>query len=141
MTLKSTPIMLPDTYFELVKRFPLAHLQDDEQLDAAQKVIDHLLERDLDDGEQTYLDVLTDLVEDYEEKNHPIPDVSEADVLGELLRSHNLSQSKLAKRVGIAQSTISAVLNGVRSLTREQIVKLAEFFRVAPAAFLNNSNG
>ena len=88
MTVSSTARRLPDTYFRLVKRFPLAHIQDDEQLDAAQKVIDGLLEHELDDGEQTYLDVLTDLVEDFEEKHLPIPDVSEAEVLRELLRSH-----------------------------------------------------
>ena len=99
-------------------------------------MIGRLLERALDDGEQTYLDVLTDLVEDYEEKHHPIADVSEADVLRELLRSHALTQAQLAKKVGIAQSTISAVVNGARSLTREQIIVLAKFFRVAPAAFL-----
>ena len=36
-------------------------------------------------------------------------DVSEADVLRELMRSNGLSQMELAKAVGIAQSSISAV--------------------------------
>ena len=40
------------------------------------------------------------------------------------------------KKVGIAQSTISAVLNGSRKLTKAHVLKLAEFFNVAPAAFL-----
>jgi HTH-type transcriptional regulator / antitoxin HigA len=136
MSFKSTARLLPDTYFELVKQFPLAHIQDDKHLAEAQNLIDHLLQRDLDDGEQAYLDVLTDLVEDYEEKHQQIPDVSEADVLRELLRSHNLTQAQVAKKVGIAQSTISAVLTGARSLTKEQIIAFAQFFRVAPAAFM-----
>jgi len=36
----------------------------------------------------------------------------------------------------MAQSTVSAVLTGVRALTKGQILKLAEFFGIAPAAFL-----
>jgi HTH-type transcriptional regulator/antitoxin HigA len=135
MAVKTTRT-LPDSYFELVKKFPLTHIGDDDHAEAAQEVIDQLLRRDLDTGEQAYLDVLTDLFEAYEDEHVSIPDVSEADVLRELMRSNGLSQAVLAKKVGMAQSTISAVLNGTRSLTKQQVVKLAAFFGVSPAAFL-----
>ena len=52
------------------------------------------------------------------------------------MRSNAFSQMELAKAVGIAQSTISAVLTGARSLTKGQILKLARFFGLPPAAFL-----
>jgi HTH-type transcriptional regulator/antitoxin HigA len=133
---KTAARTLPDSYFELVKRFPLTHVRDDDQLEAAQEVIDRLLQEDLDEGAQEYLDALTDLVETYEEEHVPIPDASEADVLRELMRANGLSQGKLQKAVGISQSTISAVLNGSRSLTKEQVIALARYFRVSPAAFL-----
>jgi HTH-type transcriptional regulator / antitoxin HigA len=136
MTIKTATRMLPDTYFRLVKQFPLTQSRDNKHLTEAQMVIDRLLEKRLDKGEQAYLDVLTDLIEAYEEKHVPIPDVSEADVLRELMRSHDLSQPKLAQAVGIAQSTISAVLSSNRTLTKAQVVKLASFFNVSPAAFL-----
>lgn len=58
-------------------------------------------------GELDYLDALSDLVESYEEANINIPDASEAEVLNE---QHGLSQWKLAKAVGISQSTISSEL-------------------------------
>ena len=99
-------------------------------------MIDRLLESNDNGGTQEYLDVLTDLVEAYENEHERIPDASEADVLHELMRANELSQSKLAKKVGISQSTISAVLNGRRSLTKEQVLTLAKFFCVSPAAFL-----
>lgn len=130
---------LPDSYYELVKRFPLTHIRDEAHLDAAQEVIDRLLEDELDRGGREYLDALTDLVETYEDEYHPIPDASEADVLRFLMESNGLSQARLAKAVGISQSTLSAVLGGVRSLTKEQVVTLAKFFHVSPAAFLPNS--
>jgi HTH-type transcriptional regulator / antitoxin HigA len=61
---------------------------------------------------------------------------AEADVLRDLMRSKQLGQQGLANKVGMAQSTISAVVNGTRSLTKEQVVKLGRFFGVSPAAFL-----
>ena len=131
-----TAFPMPDTYFALVKQFPLTHLRDDDHLDAAQEVIDRLLTRNLDEGEQDYLDVLTDLVESFENANVVIPDASEADVLRAIMESNGLSQTRLAKRVGISQSTISAVLNGMRSLTKEQVILLAKEFRLSPLAFL-----
>lgn len=136
MTVKAAKRRMPDSYFALIQEFPLAPIRNDAQLTAAQEMIDRLLTRRLDRGARSYLDVLTDLVERYEEEHVPIPDAPEADVLRELMRANGLTQSKLAGVVGISQSTISAVINGSRSLTKEQIVKLAKFFRVAPAAFL-----
>ena len=136
MAVQTVTRRLPDTYFELVKQFPLTRIRDDEHLNEAQQVIDRLLEENLDEGAQEYLDVLTDLVETYEDAHESIPDASEADVLRELMRSNGFGQSSLSKKVGISQSTISAVLNGIRSLTKEQIITLAAFFRVSPAAFL-----
>ena len=99
-------------------------------------MLNELLRHDRDQGSQEYLDVLTDLIAAYEDAHAAMPDVSEADALRELMRSNGLSQTRLAKTVGIAQSTISAVLTGARSLTKGQILKLATFFRIAPAAFL-----
>jgi HTH-type transcriptional regulator/antitoxin HigA len=136
MVARAATRTLPATYFKLVKQFPLTHIRDDDHLSAAQEMIDRLLEQNLDEGAQEYLDVLTDLVETYEDEHVPIPDASEAEVLRELMRSNGLSQPRLAKEVGIAQSTLSAVLNGTRSLTKRQVVTLARFFRVSPAAFL-----
>jgi HTH-type transcriptional regulator / antitoxin HigA len=137
MAFTTTPPM-PDTYFQLVKQFPLTHIRDEEHAEGAQAMIDHLLQKDLDSGEQAYLDVLTDLFEAYEDGHVPIPDASEADVLRGLMTSNKLSQPALAKKVGIAQSTISAVLTGSRSLTKGQMIVLAKFFQVAPGAFLSS---
>ena len=136
MANKTANRKLPDTYFALVRRFPLTHIRDDSHLETAQEVIDRLLTEDLDKGAQEYLDVLTDLVEIYEDQHEPVLDASEADVLRELMRSNSLNQPRLSEQVGVSQSTISAVLNGTRSLTKHQIITLARFFNVSPAAFL-----
>jgi HTH-type transcriptional regulator / antitoxin HigA len=127
---------MPDTYFELVKMFPLVHIRDDDHLNAAFEVIDDLLQRDLDEGAQAYLDALTDHVEIYEDEHVAIPDASDVDVLRELIRTNGLSQSALAKRVKISQSTLSAILGGTRTMNKEHMLKLAKFFNVSTAVFL-----
>jgi HTH-type transcriptional regulator/antitoxin HigA len=126
----------PASYFKLVERFPLASIRDDAHLLRAQALLDELLRARADKGTELYLDALTDLVELYEREHEPARAVSEADVLGELMRSHGLSQQALEAKVGIAQSTISSVLNGTRLLTRDQVITLAKFFGVRPGAFL-----
>jgi HTH-type transcriptional regulator/antitoxin HigA len=136
MAVKAAGRRVPDTYWRLVKRFPLIHIRDETHLDEALEVLNGLLRQDRDEGAQEYLDVLTDLVAAYEDEQVPMGDVSEADVLRELMRTNGLSQVELAKAVGIAQSTISAVLSGARSLTKGHVLKLAKFFGIGPAAFL-----
>ena len=136
MALDASARMLPDSYFKLVKRFPLTHIRDDRHLEAAQEMLDRLLEQDLEEGAQAYADALADLMETYEDEHVEIPDASEAEVLRVLMSAQQLSQQQLAQRIGIAQSTLSAVLNCNRSLTKEHVVKLARYFHVSPAAFL-----
>src|SRR5260370_29404214 len=106
MAVKTAKRTLPDTYFKLVRKFPLTQIRDDAHLEEAQEFLDRLLQGELDEGAQAYLDVLTDLVESYEEEHVPIPDASEADVLREVMRSNGLTQTRLAKEVGISQSTL-----------------------------------
>lgn len=136
MPTKTRSKKLPDSYFELVLEFPLTHIKREGHLEAAQGMIDRLLQTELDAGAQEYLDALTDLVETYEHEHEVWADASEADVLRELMRANDLTQQKLAKEVGISQSTISAVLNGTRTLTKAQVLVLADRFHVSPAAFL-----
>jgi len=136
MAVKTTAKKGTDTYFRLVKEYPLAPIRDDADLANAQAVIDRLLERELDRGAQDYLAVLTNLVEAYEDEHVEIPDASGKDVLRELMRANDLSQAKLAKEVGITQSTISDLVNGKRPFTSEHVVALGRFFGVSPAAFL-----
>jgi antitoxin component HigA of HigAB toxin-antitoxin module len=76
------------------------------------------------------------LVEAYEDEHIPFPDPPAADVPRELMATNRLTQLALAQRVGIWQSTISGVLNRKRSLTNAQVIALAKFIGIGPAAFL-----
>jgi HTH-type transcriptional regulator/antitoxin HigA len=102
MAVKKRHTAMPDSYFALVRRFPLTHIRDRRHLSQAMEVVDELLQRKLDRGSQEYLDALSDLVASFEEEHTFIPDASESDVVRELWRSSGHTQVQLAKLVGIA---------------------------------------
>ena len=115
----------PASYFKLVECFPLASIRDNAHLKQAQAILDKLLQVRPDRGTELYLNALTDLVERYETVHEPTRPVSEGDVLRELMRASGLTQKALEVKVGIAESTMSAVLNGTRSLTKDRVIRLA----------------
>lgn len=125
-----------DSYLKLVRRFPLRPIQTEAELDQAIEVIDALLDKGkLDPGEADYLDVLSDLVEGYEEEAFPQPEVPDADMLRFLMEAKGVNQKAMVQGSGIATSTISAVLAGKRLLNRSQIGRLAKYFLVEPGVF------
>jgi HTH-type transcriptional regulator / antitoxin HigA len=125
-----------DRYLDLIHRFPLRPIRSDAELDAAIAVIDSLIDQDKRSApEEDYLDVLSDLVEAYEDKTIPIPQPDDAVMLRLLIEAKGVTQVEVAKRTRIAESTISEVLAGKRKLNRAQIGKLARYFRVSPGAF------
>jgi HTH-type transcriptional regulator / antitoxin HigA len=125
-----------NSYMELVQRFPLRPIQSEDGLDEAIQVVNTLLDREeLDEGSRDYLDVLGDLIEKYETKHHPLPPVSDAEMLQHLIQTKKVTQSLVAAQTGIAVSTISEILAGKRGLSRNHIAKLSSYFAVAPGVF------
>jgi HTH-type transcriptional regulator / antitoxin HigA len=126
-----------ESYLALVRAHPLRPLRSDADLDEAIRVIDALLARGgLDKQEEDYLEALGLLVQAYEDEHVSMPEVSAEGMLRHLLDQYGKTLSQVAKDTGIAVSTLSAVLNGKRELTRRHIEKLAPYFGVMPAVFL-----
>jgi HTH-type transcriptional regulator / antitoxin HigA len=135
----SSQTRAPNSYLELVRRFPLASIRSDQQLSAAQATLDGLLARGkLDRGEEMYLEALSDLVATYEDEHHPIPAATDADMLRSLLEDKGVTQADLHRDTGIAKSTISEVLAGKRPFSRQMIRKLAEFFQIDVSVLVAN---
>lgn len=125
-----------DSYFELVRKFPLKPIRSDDELNLAVEVINGLLDRPtLDPDEEAYLDVLSDLVERYESEAHPMPPLPDSAMLRHLIEAKEVSQAEVAREAGIPESTVSEVLAGKRSLSRPNIGRLARYFRIDPGVF------
>ena len=120
-----------DSYLELVLVFPLASIKSDEHFAEAQKVMDRLFAKEeLDDGEELYLDALSDLAVAYEDAHHAIEPASDADMLRHLMEAKGVTQARVSKETGLAKSSVSEVLAGKKPFSRQMIRKLADYFKV-----------
>ncbi len=125
-----------DRYLELIYEFPLRPIRTDEELDNASKMLDELMDRDtLSGDEEDYRIVLERLIADYENEFHEIPPVPDRELLRHLIDAKGVKQIDVANATGICYSTISFVLAGTRTLTREQIGKLSRYFGVSIDTF------
>ena len=84
--------------------------------------------------ERDFAELLTVLIEAYEEEHFPIRAASPVEVLVELMEANNLKQKDLAPFLG-SESVVSEVLRGKRELNKYHIERLSRRFRVSPAVF------
>jgi len=125
-----------DTYMELVRRFPLKTIKNDDEHEKATSVISELLGRDLDNGAADYLDALLVLVNKYEEEHHAIDEtMTPQQALRSLMGSNMLSQADIGRMIG-SESAVSMFLKGDRNLSKAQIKKLVDRFKVDASLFI-----
>ncbi len=129
-----------DAYLKLVQELPLVSIQSEEHLDAAQAMIDRLMDTKLAGGQQAYLDALCDLVAVYEDQHHSIPPPSDAELLRHLMEAKGVTQIQLHLGTGLAKSGISEVLAGKKPFSKGMIAALATYFHV-PASVLTANIG
>jgi len=80
------------------------------------------------------VDVVGDLLEDYEAEQHSLPDATGVQALKFLMEQHGLKQGDL-REIG-SEGEVSEILSGKRELTMPQVRALSERFRVSPATFV-----
>jgi len=86
-------------------------------------------------AEKELADLLTVLIEDFEEQHYALKEASPTEVLCELMRVHDLKQRDLTDIFG-TPSIVSEVLKGKRKFTTDHIRKLSQRFHVSPELFL-----
>ena len=84
--------------------------------------------------EKQLAELLTLLIEEFEERNYALPKASPREVLEFLMEQNGLRQADLLD-VFKTRSIASEVLSGKRELTKEHIRKLSVRFHVSPAVF------
>lgn len=80
------------------------------------------------------VDIVGDLIEDYEAQFHSMPSGSGVTALKFLMEQHELNQSDLPE-IG-SQGVVSEILTGKRELNVRQIRLLSDRFGVSPATFI-----
>jgi len=86
--------------------------------------------------EQTkLLTLLSVLVEQYEDKNHPIGNADPIEVLRDLMEQRSLKPKDIWDLFG-SKGIASEVLNGKRSISKAHARRLAQFFHVSINVFI-----
>jgi len=88
-------------------------------------------------AEQEAIELLTLLIERYEETSYPIPKVDAVSVVRFLLEHQDLTQRELVQEFG-SESAVSMFLGGQRKLTLEQVRKLSKRFKLPADVFVSN---
>lgn len=115
-------------------------ITNDEELDRLTREIDRLLTKDIKQGslspeEDKLLELLSLLVEEYEDEHYPIPEASPNEILKFLMEDRDLKQRDLLHVFG-SSGIASEVVGGKRSISKAQAKKLAEFFKVSVELFI-----
>ena len=80
------------------------------------------------------VDIVGDLIEDYEAEQYPLPETTGIEALKFLMEQHGLKQGDL-EEIG-SQGVVSEILTGKRELNVRQVRALSERFGVSTATFL-----
>ena len=86
-------------------------------------------------AERRMAELLTLLIEDFEEKHYALKAASPLDILSELMLANDLKQKDLLDVFG-TPSIVSEILHGKRQLTTEHIRRLSRRFHVSPEVFI-----
>jgi len=128
---------LPASYAALVRRHVPRPLHDDVDLANATEILDAMAGHDLNQDQQDYLDLLSTLVADYEDKQNPMLTrrMSPLGALRFLLLENDLNASDLGRILGHRELG-SKILRGERRLNLDQIRRISTRFSVSPSVFV-----
>jgi HTH-type transcriptional regulator/antitoxin HigA len=85
--------------------------------------------------EERLLDLLSALVERYEDETEEFPDSPPHRILQFLIEQNDLQQVDLVQIFG-SSGRVSEVVNGKRGISKAQAKALGEFFKVSPELFI-----
>ena len=131
----STLTVSPE-YGTLLKRVAPKVIRTERENEAYTAVLYELDQRSkrLTAAEKELAELLTLLIEDFEEKRYRLPRAKPLEVLRFLMEQHSLLQKDLADVFG-TRSIVSEVLSGKRELNKDHIARLSARFHVSPELF------
>ena len=111
------------------------------QYNAIMKRIDELIDVVTDDTPQTdsnyiELDILSDLVEKYEDIHYPIQTPSLIDVIKLRMYEMNITQTKLAELIGVSAPRMSEYLSGKSEPTLQVAKNIHQKLKISPHIIL-----
>ena len=128
-------------YLRLIRSFPLRPIRSEAELNRAEGMLHRLSDApSLSVPELDYLEILGNLIAEYESKAHPIEPLPPNQMLAMSIESKGVTQTEVSRATGIPVSTISELIAQKREFNRAHIEKLCAYFRLDPKAFIQVPN-
>jgi HTH-type transcriptional regulator/antitoxin HigA len=128
----------PRKYGRLLGKAAPAVIETDEEYKRMLARFEQLMDKDdasISPEEGRLLKLLAMLLEEYEDRNVPLPRFSPDKMLRHLLAEKGLRRSGLWPVIG-SKSRVSEIITGNRSISKSQAKKLAAFFHVPVELFI-----
>ena len=125
-------------YQSLLLDFTPRPINSEREYQRALKYIEQNMEPHPPKAKAILLNLLATLVADYEEKRFPLPDLAAGDLLKFLIEQREITRAELARQTGVPRQKITNAINGTGRLSKGNAIKLAEFFKLRPSAFLES---
>jgi HTH-type transcriptional regulator/antitoxin HigA len=138
-TAKMKPEFDTRKYTRLLSRFVPRAIKSEEEYDRMVEIVDYLMDKgedNLSPEEGELLELVSILIEDYDDEHYPIEKTATPLQMLEFLMEQRDVNPKDLWGVFGAKSTTSQVLSGKRELSKTHIRKLAEFFNVSADLFI-----
>ena len=124
-------------YVELLAKAVPTVITSEQECDRIVAIVDRLaVKRDPSVEEERLLELLSTLVEVYENERYPIRDAPAHVMIQQFMLDRGLRQADLVSVLG-SRSLVSEVVNGKRKPSKLQMKNLGEFFGVSPELFLS----
>ena len=126
-----------EIYSQLLSKYQPRIIQTEAENEEFLKVVEELLARkNLTPEENTILDLLVKLIEDFEEVNYPISKGKNSSIILHLMEAQGKNKESLVTIFGSIEN-VDKVLNGSLEITTQQAQYLGNLFHVDASLFLN----
>jgi len=128
----------PKKYARLANRVVVKAVETEEEYDHMVAAVERLMDKgedDLSPEESALLETMAILVQAFDERHNPLPQVAPNEMLAYLMETSGRTARDLLPVFG-TRGRVSEVLSGKCSISKEQAKKLASLFKVTVDLFI-----
>lgn len=125
-------------YRQLLTKYAPQPIRSQEAYEQALAQLEELMVPNPSAARSLLIEVLSTLIEKYESREYPTPEVPPAQMLEKLLAAKDVKPADVARATGISAATLSSALAERRGISKQNAFKLGQYFGLSPIVSLGN---
>jgi HTH-type transcriptional regulator / antitoxin HigA len=109
-------------------------IKTEKQYEAYCGILEELVSSEKNADKQEDIELLTLLIEDWDERNRLSPKLDPVQILQTLMDEHHINQSELANIAGVGKSYTSEILSYKKRMSKKVIRNIANYFKIRQEA-------